>query len=132
MSDLQIAAALDRIAYGADRRLMLEHRWRQAERGAMLHDTSGFAFLIPQEENQIIGPVIAANEDGALDLISALALECKKPVRVDVPRWQPDLIGKLEAEGFQIRHIRPFMLHGASALPGRREMLFGCAALAFG
>jgi hypothetical protein len=133
-ADLPVAIALDREVFGADRRILLENRWKQATAGAILPDRSGFAFRVPQRDRIVIGPIIARDDSDAMELIAMLSQGHSGPVRIDMPAVHAELVARLTAAGFEVRAQRPLMIKTKSEarLPGDRSRLFGFAALAFG
>jgi hypothetical protein len=131
-SDLPAVLALDRTAFGAGRRAVLENRWKQAAGGALLPDAAGFAWKVFQRDRLIIGPVIAPDEAGALQLIGNLVAGHAGTIRMDVPARHAGLIARLVAAGFERRALRPLMLKNADSLPGDRSRLFAAATLASG
>ena len=110
----------------ADRNRLLRERWKQVQQAAILKDESGFAWGTRQN----IGPVIAPNAQQALQLISVLAV--RPEAILDVPARQAGFIRLLTQTSWRSLGVRPLMLLNATTLPGRRDLVFGPASLAYG
>jgi hypothetical protein len=135
-SDLPLALELDRVAYGADRGVVLRRRWLNAERGVLLRDSSGlargFAWITRQRGGLIIGPIIASVPAEAVCLLAALSAGVRDRMKIEVPDTQVEFIRLLQAAGFAIDSSRAFMVKDCDALPGHWEMRFALASLGYG
>ena len=128
---------LDRDAFGADRRTMLEWMFAGAPEAAWVlpreGELAGFVFGRHGFNFQHIGPVIAKDTDAACQLVSA-ALETQrgKAVILDAAHHSSEWLNWLEAAGF--REQRPFvrMLRGKGSLPGKPEHQFAILGPEFG
>lgn len=137
-SDFPKIAGFDRSAFGADRSRLLKIRWKQATGGALLPGRDlfdwpkGFGWKVAQGERLNLGPVIAPDTQGALQLVGNLAAGHTGLVRIDAPARHADFIDALVDAGFKREFSRAVMLKGATKLPGQRDRIYGLAALAFG
>ena len=137
-SDFGKILGFDRHIFGADREKLLRIRWKQATGGALLPGRDlfdwprGFGWKIRQEDRLILGPVVAPDTAGALQLVGNLAAGHEGLIRLDVPDRQTEFIAQLVEAGFERRALRPLMLRGGEHLPGDRDRLFAVAALACG
>jgi len=130
--DLPSAIHCDARAFGADRTLLLERRWKQAVGGAFLTQGGGFAWSVRQHDLLIAGPVVAPDAERAAQLVGHLVAGYSGRIRIDVPARQTDFILRLAAAGFETRELRPVMLRSAECLAGRREQVFALVSLGFG
>ena len=115
--------AIDREAFGADRgRLLhaLQQRLPQAAVG------KNGAFILGREgrEAHQIGPLVAHDEDTALELLEAALGAVRPPVYVDAVDHAPRLQRWLEEHGFEFQ--RPFtrMVHGHARAPGNESLVY--------
>ncbi len=128
---------LDRDAFGADRRTMLEWMFAGAPEAAWVlpreEKLAGFVFGRHGFNFHHIGPVIAKDTEAACQLVSA-ALETQrgKAVILDAVHHTAEWLKWLEAVGFQEQ--RPFvrMLRGKGSLPGKPEHQFAILGPEFG
>jgi hypothetical protein len=135
-ADLGAVHRLDTEAYGVERRRVLGARAAQAARGTVLRRADGrlvgFALGTLQRDLLVVGPVVAPDAQAAVGLVVRTAAGHRGPVRVDAPARHPALIAALTALGFHALTVQPLMLRNATALPGRRDCLFGLTFAAFG
>ncbi len=137
-SDFGKILGFDRRVFGADREKLLRVRWAQAAGGSFLPGRDlfdwprGFGWKIRQEDRLILGPIVAPDTAGALQLVGNLAAGHPGMIRLDVPDQQAEFLEGLIEAGFVRQSLRPVMLRGADRLPGDRDRLFAVAALACG
>jgi GNAT superfamily N-acetyltransferase len=123
----------DRDLFGADRSALLRSFYGRApemawtvQRGGRL---AGYCFGRPGRLYRQIGPVVAADEEAARELVAACPGE---EFAIDVPRSSPEWMRWLEEAGFVIE--RPFlrMLRGENRSPGIPARLYAIAGPEFG
>jgi hypothetical protein len=123
--DLPAIAALDAEVTGCDRGRLLARLpefasgVRVATSGGVL---TGYAGVWDNQGTAMVGPVVAADETQALDLINDVVAAVDGPVRLDVQadalrRWAGD-------RGAGLRFSTTVMVHGARTLPGDRSRWF--------
>ena len=129
--DVEGLVTLDAAAFGASRSFLIRDFLGRASACALVSD-SGFVvrrrgFLADQ-----IGPLVAADADGAQQLLGAALNLRAGPVFLDVPDHQHSLVSMLEALGFSVQ--RPFtrMAQRLSTPPGEPAKLFVTAGPEFG
>jgi GNAT superfamily N-acetyltransferase len=127
MSDREPMVALDRTAFGADRRHVLTELFGFAERVLVAEDSqgtlTGFAAAWRNEQDLLIGPLVAADPAVARTLITAVAAEENGPVRVDIRGAHLDLANWAAERGLIPCGSATLMVRGGS-LPGERDKLF--------
>jgi hypothetical protein len=116
---------------------MLRVRCRQSEQTMRITNPQGtllgYAMSIRQDQQLLIGPLIAFNRFSALDLISALMEHHNGgPVRIDVSSRREDLVQTLLDAGFKELDTQPVMVLDAPSLPGKRDHVFALASQAWG
>ncbi len=116
--------ALDRVAFGADRLLMLADLL--GREGALARrdlDGRGFLMSRPGRTATYIGPVVAYQTDTALSLLEEALSGIPGPVLVDVPDRESAVTQLLSDHGF--RQERPYtrMARGRSTGFGRPELV---------
>jgi hypothetical protein len=125
--DLEPMAALDRPVFGADRRPMLTELLGFAERVLIAEDDrgrpAGFAAAWRNEEDLVVGPLVAADPGVAGALITAAAAAEPGSVRVDIYGRHAGLAGWAAACGLIPRRSATVMVRGGP-LPGDRDRLF--------
>ena len=135
MSDSEPIAALDRKVFGADRRRVLTEVFGFAERVLVAEDgeraLAGFAAAWRNEDDLLIGPLVAADPTVARTLITAVAAEESGSVRVDIRGSHSGLATWAAARGLGPCGSATLMVHGGS-LPGERDKLFAPASGATG
>lgn len=127
--DLPGLAALDRLAFGADRSRLLA---RLPEAPGRLDvavppaggEVSGFAASWLSPETLTIGPIVADGLATATALVTGLADGSELPLRLEVPGRHPGLADWAAARGLTVRSESTLMVRGGE-LPGAREQLFG-------
>lgn len=127
---------LDRRAVGADRKLFLKSRIKQAQQGVVVRakngDLIGYGLSIEGPIHLILGPIVALNHDIATHIIHHLATSYKGKLRIDVPDGQSSFITYLEQCGFKKVSQPPIMIKNTIQLPRRNGTLYSIAAQAFG
>ena len=127
MSDRELMAALDQKIFGADRRHVLTELFGFAERVLVAEDRrgtlTGFAVAWRNEDDLVIGPLVAADYAVARRLITAIAAEENGSVRVDIRGSHLELANWAAARGLVPCGSATLMVHGGS-LPGERDKLF--------
>jgi GNAT superfamily N-acetyltransferase len=135
MSDREPMAALDRKVFGADRRHVLTELFGFAERILVAEDSrrslAGFAATWRNEEDLVIGPLVAADVAVARTLITAAAAEENGSVRVDIRGCHRELATWAAARGLLPCGSATLMVHGGN-LPGERDKLFAPVSGAIG
>jgi GNAT superfamily N-acetyltransferase len=115
--------SIDVEAFGADRSALLralQKRLPQCALGA----PGGFALGRDGREAQQVGPLVARDEDTALELLEAALAAAPRPVYVDVVDHAPRMQAWLEQRGFVLQ--RPFtrMVHGGGPAPGNEKLVY--------
>ncbi len=127
MSDRETMAALDRKVFGADRRQVLTELFGFAERVLVAEDgrgtLAGFAAAWRNEDDLVVGPLVAADLAVARALITAVAAEENGSVRVDIRGSHLELAAWAAARGLLPCGSATLMVHGGN-LPGERDKLF--------
>jgi len=115
--------ALDREAFGADRsRLLraLQQRLPQAARA----QPNGFVLGRDGRGARQIGPLVARDEETAMELLRSALAAVPAPLYVDVVDHAPKLQQWLQTHGFAFQ--RPFtrMVHGGERAPGNEKLVY--------
>jgi len=135
VSDREPMAALDRKVFGADRRQVLTELFGFAERVLVAEDgrgtLAGFAAAWRNEDDLVVGPLVAADVAVARTLITAVAAEENGSVRVDIRGGHLELANWAAARGLLPCGSATLMVHGGD-LPGERDKLFAPASGATG
>ena len=137
VNDFTAIHQLDTEVYGANRETALKARIAQSDGGAVLRGgqargVTGFALMTHQHDLLMVGPVIAPEFEAAVALIATLVAGYNRPVQIDIPDRQRQLLDVLRREGFQHDCTCPLMLLHAQNLPGRREQLFALSNRSLG
>lgn len=126
-ADLPRIFDLDREVFGADRSALLADLHRRAPELARLSpDGDSYCFGRPGYRYAQIGPVVAATEAAAHDLVASCATA--GPAAIDIPREMPEWERWLESAGFVME--RPFLRmrrgeNPSPGLPGRQYAIAG-------
>jgi GNAT superfamily N-acetyltransferase len=131
--DLQTIVALDTTGNGVARRfLLVDFLLRAASRAWIARDGSGFVITREGRRATQIGPLIAANETSALQLLDAALGSAMGPVFLDLPEHWTQLAAGLLQRGF-VRQ-RPFvrMARGSDCMATAYDRLFVLAGPEFG
>jgi GNAT superfamily N-acetyltransferase len=127
MFDREPMAALDRAVFGADRGQVLTELFGLAERVLVADDgrgaLAGFAAAWRNEDDLVIGPLVAADPAVARTLITAVAAEESGSVRVDIRGAHFELADWAAARGLLPSGSATLMVRGGN-LPGERGKLF--------
>lgn len=103
-SDLEDVCRLDRDAIAMDRRALLRDVCSEGE-GLALEQSgtfAGFAVMRRAGRGQVVGPLVAQNEDQARLLLSHLLAGCEDFCRIDVPGDPGELAGWLDEIGLPV------------------------------
>jgi GNAT superfamily N-acetyltransferase len=121
---------LDRAAFGADRRFLLEDFLARPGSGGFRSE-NGFAILRCGDRTSQIGPIVAKPGE-ELPLLDAAIRAATGHVVIDVLDTGRTLLPRLHELGF--RQLRPFtrMAIGLEALPGNPSWLMAAAGPEFG
>jgi GNAT superfamily N-acetyltransferase len=125
-SDLSAIFTRDREVFGADRSALLTSFHRRAPEFAWISsDGQSYCFGRPGYLYGQIGPVVAATEEAARDLVSGCTTHAT--VAIDIPREMPEWERWLESAGFVME--RPFlrMRRGENPSPGLPARQFAIA-----
>ena len=112
---------LDLQAFGASRELLLRSLAQRLPEAALVVEGRGFILGREGREARQIGPLIAADREAAMSLLSAGLGAVQPPVYLD-------LVDRLAAPPGSVLQ-RPFtrMVHGASPVPGDEKLVY-CVA----
>jgi ribosomal protein S18 acetylase RimI-like enzyme len=131
--DLPTVAALDAVAFGTERRFLLDNLFRRAGDAALvLADGTGFALARSGRTATQVGPIVARNEECAAVLLEAALDRIEGGVVIDLADRWTGLAARLEARGFG--RERPFlrMARGRAEAFGNPDQLFAVAGPEFG
>ncbi|HMH92582.1 MAG TPA: GNAT family N-acetyltransferase [Streptosporangiaceae bacterium] len=134
--DLPAIARLDRVAFGADRSGILARLPQLSERflvaaGPDGRAVRGFAASAELSGLLLAGPVVADDLDVATALLTGLAADSGRPLRIEVASTHPGLARWAAGHGLTARSQAAFMTHGG-VLPGRPGQVFGPLNVAMG
>jgi AraC-like DNA-binding protein/predicted N-acetyltransferase YhbS len=131
-ADRDAVAALDTAAFGAPRTKLLDRLLAEGDAVVIegANGVAGFAIRRDFGRGRVIGPVIAADEAAAIDLIAALA----EPgfLRIDIPSDAPRLSAWLGERGLMPVGIATMMVRGAWVPAPPHARRFGLVSQAFG
>lgn len=125
VADIDAIAALDAQVAGCDRANLLRRLpgfasgLRVAERGG---EITGYAGVWNNQGTAMAGPVVAADEDQARDLLGDCVADARGPVRLDLEA--PGLRRWADEHGAGLRYATDVMVYGADRLPGDRRRWF--------
>jgi GNAT superfamily N-acetyltransferase len=123
--DMAAVTAIDAAAFGAGRGFLLQSLFDRLPQVAFVtEDNSGFVLARPGRTATQIGPIVAANEEIAADLLDAALGRVSGPVILDLVDGREILARRLRQCGFSVQ--RPFLRMGLN-----RGVPFGDAARAF-
>ncbi len=129
---------LDRAATGGDRSALLIARLQQAEMGAVSCNAmgmpSGFVYSVRQRNQLILGPLVAPDDDVALELVQAIlsTTDLDATLRIDIPHTHQSLLEPLGKLGFVEQDQANIMTWGANESPGYTPQLYALTAQAYG
>ncbi|MGN7891535.1 GNAT family N-acetyltransferase [Bacillus sp. 22475] len=125
--DLISLTSLDQIATGVNRSLLYSlllprtvHSFK-IERNNCIE---AFSLCIQKGNILCINPLIAKQEEDAIQLLKKICECWNGIVRIDVPHSQFTFRKFLQTENFQETLLSPLMIKNGSQLPGNRNMLF--------
>jgi len=109
---------LDGMAFGASREMLLRSLAQRLPEAALVVEGRGFILGREGREARQVGPLIAADRDAAMSLLSAALRAVQPPVYLDLVDRLPAPPGSV----FQ----RPFtrMVHGSRSAPGNEKLVF--------
>jgi GNAT superfamily N-acetyltransferase len=124
-ADIAAVTTFDAAAFGADRGFLLQSLFDRLPQVAfVIDDNSGFVLARPGRIATQIGPVVAADEDVAADLLDAALGRINGPIFLDLIDGRELLARRLRQSGFTVQ--RPFLRMGL-----KRRVPFGDAARLF-
>jgi GNAT superfamily N-acetyltransferase len=109
--DLDLVAKLDRAAFGADRRPLLAHLLARAPGLAWRVPGAGHCLGRDGENACQIGPVVASNDDTAIDLVKAALGKLNGTVFIDAADHHAGFCDWLKSHGFRRQRGFVRMLH---------------------
>ena len=114
---------LDREAFGADRSRLLRALQQRLPQAA-LAQPNGFVLGRDGCEARQIGPLVARDEETALELLHCAVAAVPAPLYVDVVDHAPKVQQWLQAHGFAFE--RPFtrMVHDGERPPGNEKLVY--------
>jgi GNAT superfamily N-acetyltransferase len=133
-SDLPGILRLDKEVFGAPRTDLLTRLPAFADQIRVIDGPdgpAGYAAAWPNSGNTVIGPVVAADQDMALALITELAGDVDGQIRLDLDHSRPDVLEWAAEHGMQRGSSTDVMVYG-DALPGDRARLFNPVMVALG
>jgi len=115
--------ALDRKAFGASRERLLRDLAGRLPQAALGSD-KGYVLGREGREALQLGPLVARDEDTAIELLARALAAVEPPLYVDVVDHAPRLVGWLADRGFAVQ--RPFtrMVHGGGRAPGDEKLVY--------
>ncbi|WP_445402689.1 GNAT family N-acetyltransferase [Streptomyces sp. LE64] len=119
--DLGSILRLDGEVFGSDRTHVLTRLPAFADRIRVAEDRGrliGYAAIWPNTETEVIGPLVARDTATAQALVTSLAREARRPVRVDVDTRHEAFLAWLHARGLTTAFHNEVMVHGTAGLPG--------------
>jgi GNAT superfamily N-acetyltransferase len=126
-ADMTAVLDIDMTAFGADRGQILTRLPAFAEQLRVLEAEAGIAGYAAAWRNTtstVIGPVVAANPAGARRLITDLAAQVRRPIRLDLDPDRPELPGWAHAHGLEPVSRTAVMAHGDWNPRGHPDWLF--------
>ncbi|MDR4983004.1 MULTISPECIES: GNAT family N-acetyltransferase [Bacillus cereus group] len=125
--DLVSLTSLDQIAIGANRSLLYSLLLPRAVHSFKIERNNcieAFSFCIQKDNILCINPLIAKQEEDAIQLLKKICECWNGTVRIDVPHSQFTFRKFLQTDNFQETLLSPLMIKNGSQLPGNRNMLF--------
>ena len=124
-ADMPTIAAMDAAAFGADRSFLPRSFCERVPQLAFVtEDNAGFVLARPGRIATQIGPLVAAYEERAADLLDAALASIRGPVFLDLVDGRDMLARRLRQRGFTVQ--RPFLRMGFN-----RDVAFGDTAHLF-
>lgn len=134
--DLEEIIKIDEYAFGTNRKEFLTERIMQSEQCIVVKDKEqnalGYGLSVQTPENRIIGPVVAKNDEMAIDIVHYLAKGNNGKLRMDVPEGKVNFMKRLENSGFRKVNMPPIMMKNSNQLLKRNNELYSIAAQIFG
>ncbi len=130
--DAERAVEVDARFSGCDRSRMLRARFAEATVRLELSTERGFALATEQDDNALLGPVLAESEAGARALFQAAAAAVRGKLRVDVPLEHVELRRWLVEMGLSEMSQRVEMARGVQRLPWQVAQRFALSTQAWG
>ncbi|WP_400164102.1 GNAT family N-acetyltransferase [Brevibacillus sp. TJ4] len=134
--DLHEVVQLDAQAVGTVREAFLRQRMMQAKTCLVARDASGslkgYGFAVQTPANLVTGPIVAADHNLAVRIVSSLAKEHAGQLRIDVPNGQFAFLDLLESCGFVKSNQPPVMVARASRMPERNQTYYAIASQFYG
>lgn len=119
--DAEKVHALDTLAVGVSRRLVIENRIRLSRLGAVAQNANGeiVAALLGCFANGrlILGPVLAPTDEVALALVSTLGRQWTDCTRIDILGTHRPITEELTRWGMKLDRISPIMTLNGDPLP---------------
>ena len=129
--DLGNLADYDRVGFGADRQLILQHLTERVPERAFLalrgDDIAGFALARDGRDAHHLGPVMADDWEVTETLVGHALANIERPVYVDVPDHQSEFAQWLSNLGFETQRPYTRMLFGRSEAYGEPACVFAIA-----
>ncbi|MBE5104340.1 GNAT family N-acetyltransferase [Bacillus thuringiensis] len=125
--DLISITSLDQIVTGANRSLLYSLLLPGAVHSFKIEKNNcieAFAFCRQKGNILCINPLIAKQEEDAIQLLKKICECWNGTVRIDVPHSQFTFRKFLQTDNFQETLLSPLMIKNGSQLPGNRNMLF--------
>lgn len=134
--DLEEIIKIDEYAFGTNRKAFLKKRIIQSEQCIVVKGKEqkvlGYGLSVQTPENRIIGPVVAKNDEMAIDIVHYLAKGNNGKLRMDVPEGKVNFMKRLENSGFRKVNMPPIMMKNSNKLLKRNNELYSIAAQIFG
>ncbi len=127
---------MDKLATGAERRHLYELLLPKVYVSFSVPDPfgrlQGFGAAVRRGDLLVIGPLMAADEAVAKQVIAEFLRVWSGTIRLDVPGEQSGFIRYLKRLGFRETMVSPLMVLDGRELPGQRNMVYGIMDPAFG
>jgi ribosomal protein S18 acetylase RimI-like enzyme len=131
-ADVAAIAAADLPVFGGDRHRVLAQLVTFADDFQVRSDPAdGYAACWRQDDDRVVGPVVARTDAGCQGLISRLASAAAGPVRVDILGRHENLARWAQSRGLTARNETTLMVTGGD-LPGDRARLYCPVSVAIG
>ncbi len=135
-TDLSEIVDLDKATVGVSRATMIEAKMKDAVQSVKTRDEknnlNGFAFGVMEGSLLCIGPVVASDEETALQLILSVAKNHSGQMRLDIKSGNPQLMAALKQNGFLEERCPPILSYKNRNLPKTSPNYFAIAAQALG
>lgn len=131
--DVPAIVALDARAQGAARQKLLASLFDRAD-SVLLRERDGavvaFGYSVLEDGARRLGPIVAAEDDDAVAIVSALG-GGGEPVRMDLEPGEQALHAWATRAGLSVTVVSPRLVHGGR-LPGERASIRALAGRPFG